>query len=274
MGHDDRMGAELLALRAAAGSRQHALACALQAEGLDRVSRTGLFAPTDAHRALAARQMTALTRLDLTLVPIWLLPQPLREVTPLPVALFVRGDARLLYQRPAVALVGARRAGAAGVAWAQAQAEALSVAGTLVVSGGALGIDTAAHEGALCTGKPTLAYMGTAIDCIYPRSNADLFARMLMAGGALVSEHPPYARTFKGHHALRNRLIAAHAQALLVVEAAPASGTLSAVGFARRLHRPVFVAPALVGGERGAIDDLLRRGWAHTWPGPAQADSL
>jgi DNA processing protein len=219
----------------------------------------------------AARQADALALLNIKLVPVWQFGPALRRLKPLPPALFVRGAPTLLLQPQAVALVGARCAGTPAAAWAFAQAQALAGQGILVVSGGARGIDAAAHRGALAAGMPTLAFMGTAIDRPYPASNRALFADMLAAGGALVSEHAPLEPTFKAAHALRNRLIAARASALVLAEADARSGTLITASWARRLGCPVFVSPPHIAGARAGLDAAQAAGWAHVWAetGPA-----
>lgn len=259
--------AELLALREAAGSKAHFLAYHIRRHGWGSAMPLPTPQPTEAHRHLAQRQVAALLRLDLTVVPVHELPPHLAQAHPMPVALFVRGAAELLHRLPAVAVVGARRAGPRGCAWARQLACALAHGGSLIISGGAMGVDGAAHQGALDARAPTVVYMGTAIDRAYPHHNLPLFSRVLQQGGALVSEHPPYAKTFKSSHALRNRLIAAHCERLVVVEAALASGTLGAVRFARRLGRQVFVAPEEVGGEREGLQAILAEGWGQVWPG-------
>ena len=255
-----------LAWRAAAGARQHVLAVHLYEYGESGLSHAPTPQPGEAHLRAGKLAAAALRRLRLILVPVWQFPKHLLRVRPLPCALFVRGDPTLLHRRPAIAIIGARRAGPGGCRWAHRLAQRHAAAGALVVSGGALGIDSAAHAGALAAGAPTLAYMGTAIDRIYPPSNADLFASILQANGALASEHPPFATTFKSGHAQRNRFIAAHGERLVVVEAAQASGTLSTVTYADQLGTPVWVAPGDVGGERSGLEQLLAEGRARVHP--------
>lgn len=259
---------EFLALCAAAGAKKPLLAAFLRAHGwpLRATAELPTPAPTAAHWHLAERQAAALTALGLHLVPIFELPDHLAQARPMPPALFVRGNPELLAMRSATAIVGARKAGPKGCAWAQQLAHSLAKRGHLVVSGGAMGVDGAAHRGSLTGGGTTVVYMGTAIDRIYPAFHAALFSTVLQRGGALVSEHPPFAVTFKGDHAKRNRFIAAHSEQLVVVEAALASGTMGAVTFARRLGRRVLVAPREVGGERSGLEDLIARGWAHLYP--------
>ena len=208
------------------------------------------------------------------MVPVWKLPARWSRLPAPPLLLFVRGEAALLQCGRAAALVGARRASLGPQRWARATATRWAQAGALVVSGGALGIDTAAHLGALDAGGATLAYIGTPIDRIYPALNAPLFARMLAAGGALVSEHPPLATTYKAHHAARNRLIAGHARVLLVAEARLRSGTLGAVGHATRCGTPVRCAPPEVGGAREGLDEILRQGWGAPYGAAEEAALL
>lgn len=208
----------------------------------------------------AHRQSVAVRELGLHVVPIWALGAPFASLPAPPLLLFVRGNPALLQRRGALALVGARRASAGPLAWAHALASRWARAGALVVSGGALGIDAAAHAGALDGGGATLAYIGTPVDRIYPALNAPLFRRMLAAGGAIVSEHAPGAASYKAHHAARNRFIAGHAAVLVVAEARLRSGTLGAAGHAERCGTPVRWAPPEVGGAREGLRALAAQG--------------
>jgi DNA processing protein len=175
--------------------------------------------------------------------------------------LFVRGNAEAL-ARPAVGIVGARDARRDAEAWAFERAAEAAVAGHVVASGGARGIDAAAHQGALRAGGTTVAYLGVPADRIYPRGNERLFRAMLEGGGALVSEHPPGVSTPAFEHAKRNRFIAAHASRLYIAEARASSGTLATARYARRHGVPVLVSPPGVGAQRDGIDMLLAKGWA------------
>ena len=207
----------------------------------------------------AERVFVALRRAALHVVPCLELPDHLRRVERVPPALFVRGDSNLLW-RPAVAVVGARRAHRSAEQWARQVAVEAVRDDWLVVSGGARGIDTAAHFGAVDAGGATLAYLGVAADCIYPRHNARLFLRIIESGGALVSEHLPLSRTFKGAHAMRNRFIAAHARHLYIAEADVGSGTLGTAAVAARLGVPIHVSPPGVGVRRAGLDLLRAEG--------------
>jgi DNA processing protein len=126
-----------------------------------------------------------------------------------------------------VAVVGGRRASPLRRAAARSIGGGLARAGWCVVSGGAVGVDAAAHAGALDAGGRTVVVLGCGLDVPYPRANTGLFARVRAAGGSLASEHPPAAQPRAANFLPRNRLIAALAAAVVVVEAAVDSGSLS-----------------------------------------------
>jgi DNA processing protein len=174
--------------------------------------------------AVAARLEAIGARLLLPGDPGW----PLAATPPDPPCawLFVAGQ---VPPGPAasVAVVGGRRASPLRRAAARALGAGLAGAGWSVVSGGAVGVDAAAHGGALDGGGRTVVVLGCGLDVPYPRANTGLFARVLAAGGSVVSEHPPGVPPRPAHFLPRNRLIAALAAAVVVVEAAEDSGTLS-----------------------------------------------
>ena len=178
-------------------------------------------------------------------------PPALLDTHDPPVLLYVKGDpARLA--APGLAIVGARAATPQGLANATAFARSLSRSGLAVVSGLALGIDAAAHEGALDGSGGTIAVIGTGADRIYPARNQAL-ARRIAEGGVMVSEFPlgtpPAAHNFPR----RNRLIAGLAQGVLVVEAALGSGSLITARLAAEEGREVFAIP-------GSIHSPLSKG--------------
>jgi DNA processing protein len=126
-----------------------------------------------------------------------------------------------------VAVVGGRRASPLRCAAARSLGAGLAAAGWSVVSGGAVGVDAAAHQGVLDGGGRTVVVLGCGLDFAYPRANAGLFARVREEGGTLVTEHPPGVPPRPANFLPRNRLIAALAAAVVVVEAAEDSGSLS-----------------------------------------------
>lgn len=168
---------------------------------------------------------------------------------------FVRGPAP--GDGPAVAVVGARAASREGMARAHRVGRRLAVAGIHVVSGGALGIDGAAHRGALAGGGLTTAVLGSGTDVWYPARHAPLFDEILASGGALMSLVPDGTAPRPGMFSARNPLIAALADVVIVVEAEVASGSLSTARAARELGRVVAAWP----GSRGC-DRLLASGAA------------
>jgi DNA processing protein len=178
-------------------------------------------------------------------------PALLRRVQSPPLALFVAGDASLLWH-PSVAIVGSRSPTAGGADNAFAFARALAASGLAVTSGMAAGIDTAAHAGALAAGGATIAVLGSGPDVPYPRSNTALHAR-IAAHGAIVSEHAPGTRAATSPFPSRNRIIAGRSLGTLVVEAALRSGALITARQAGDAGREVFAMP-------GSIHNPLARG--------------
>src|SRR5690606_33843899 len=153
-------------------------------------------------------------------------PQKLLDIHDPPLMLYVNGDASLL-NKPALGIVGSRSPTAGGVDNANAFSQHLAGEGWCIVSGLALGIDAAAHKGALQAGENggrTIAVMGTGVDIVYPASHREL-AHQIAANGALVSEFPLGTRSRPYHFPKRNRLVAGLCQGILVVEAARQSGS-------------------------------------------------
>jgi DNA processing protein len=187
-------------------------------------------------------------------------PAALRDLPQPPCALFVRGDPALLEPSRSVAVIGARRASP----WARTEAErlggALARAGRAVVSGLARGVDGSSHRGCLAAGGRPVAVLGTALDQVYPAEHAALQEAVARAG-CLVTERPPGDRVRPWHFVGRNRLLAALALALVVVEAGEGSGTLSTVEFAAQGGATVLVYPGAAADPRAAgCLALLRQG--------------
>lgn len=178
-----------------------------------------------------------------------------------PWALWMRGtvDLRLAALR-SVAVVGARAATAYGTHAASVLASDLAASGWTVVSGGAFGIDAAAHTGALAAGGVTVAVLACGVDVAYPPRHDALFAR-IGAEGLLVSEVPPGSAPHRSRFLVRNRVIAALTRGTVVVEAALRSGSLSTAHEAERLDRPVLGVPGPVTSALSAgVHRALREG--------------
>ncbi|MDE2385056.1 MAG: DNA-processing protein DprA [Alphaproteobacteria bacterium] len=166
-------------------------------------------------------------------------PELLRQSPSPPPLICMIGDAGLLH-RPALAVVGARNASAAGLRFTRMIAGELAAAGLIIVSGLARGIDTAAHEAALAHG--TVAVVAGGVDHFYPPENEAL-QRAIAAKGVLLSEMPPGRVPKAEHFPRRNRIIAALCAGTAVVEAAMRSGSLSTARFANEAGREVFAVP-------------------------------
>lgn len=163
--------------------------------------------------------------------------------------------------RARVAVVGARRTDEYGADLARELAVGLARAGVSVVSGGARGVDAAAHEGALAAGGHTVAVLGTGVDVAYPAENRDLFERIVAAGGALVSEQPDGTRGFPGNFPRRNRIVSGMSDAVVVVRAGARSGALVTASWARSQGVPVLAVPGDVRDPLSAGTlGLLREG--------------
>lgn len=161
---------------------------------------------------------------------------------------------------PAVAIVGARKASAEGLEMAGALGRGLAEAGVTVVSGLALGVDSAAQEGAMAGGGATVAVLAGAAEIAYPRSKAPLHRR-IVAEACVVSELPPGFEPFRWCFPARNRIIAGLAQLTLVVEGAERSGSLITADFAMALGREVAAVPGRAASPRTrGTNGLIRDG--------------
>ncbi len=189
-------------------------------------------------------------------------PRGLRHLSKPPPALFVRGpQAPLPEAQRCVAVIGARRCTESGRAFARDLAGSLARAGLVVVSGLAMGIDTAAHEGALDSGGETLAVLASAVNDPTPRRNVGLAHEILETSGWLLSERPPGAIVRAFDFPRRNRLVAALVGLVVVVEAGLRSGTLSTVGHALDLGVDVAAVPGPPTSPASAgAHELIRRG--------------
>jgi len=185
-------------------------------------------------------------------------PAALLTISDMPPALWYRGTLDAL-DAPAVAIVGSRAASAVALETAARLAADLAARGIVVVSGLARGVDSAAHRGALTTGR-TIAVLGSGLDRVYPREHADL-AREIAQRGLVMSEYPPGTPPLPFRFPMRNRLISGLSRAVVVVEASARSGSLITAACALEQGRDVMAVPGnvLSGRNRGA-HALLRDG--------------
>ena len=175
-------------------------------------------------------------------------PAGLLQIADPPLVLYMTGEARTPWP-DAIAIVGSRNATAQGLANARAFAESFAQSGLAVVSGLALGIDGAAHEGALAGAAPgtlaTVAVVGTGLDRVYPKQHREL-AHRIAARGLIVSEYPIGTPPLSPNFPKRNRIIAALTHGTVVVEAALQSGSLITAKFAAEVGKEVFAIPGSI----------------------------
>lgn len=189
-------------------------------------------------------------RQDIKLLTGWQKAYPiiLKEIFEPPAVLYVKGR---LEAEQSIAMVGSRRYTSYGEAVARELAEQLAAAGLAVVSGGARGIDTFSHLGALKSmregrGGSTIAVLGCGVDVAYPAGNRRLFREIVESGGALVSEYVPGTRPLPAFFPARNRIIAGLTRGTLVVEAARRSGSLITAELALSSGREVYAVPGSI----------------------------
>ncbi|MDX6689373.1 MAG: processing protein [Solirubrobacteraceae bacterium] len=258
--HVERARREQRHLRGLLALGDDKLIRALGGERRDELVRAHEDFDASAARAEIARaRLTAICRHDEGY------PPQLLEAADAPAVLHVAGNPQCLAavsadDAVAVAVVGARRAGPDGLEVARGLGRGLAAAGVTVVSGMALGIDSAAHAGALEVGGPTLTVLAGGADVPYPPSKRGLY-RAIVGGQAAISEMPPGMRPWRWCFPARNRTIAGLASLTIVVEAAERSGSLITADLAQELGRTVGAVPGPVNVPRCmGTNALLRDG--------------
>ena len=179
-------------------------------------------------------------------------PERLKKIYDWPVGLYVKGNLPD-DDIPTAAVIGARDCTSYGMQVAGMLGRELGSAGIQIVSGLALGIDGAGHQGALDGDGKTFAILGSGVDVCYPKSNRKLYERILWENGGIISECPLGSGPVSWHFPARNRIISALSDAVLVVEAKENSGSLITAGFALEQGKMVYAIP-------GAVTDELSRG--------------
>ncbi len=187
-------------------------------------------------------------------------PALLAQIADPPPLIFVAGNPAIL-ERPQLAMVGSRRASRPGMDTAAAFARSLAGAGFVITSGLALGIDGAAHQGALAVGGSTIGVLGTGLEKLYPQRHRQLAAQMVEQGSAVISEFPLDAGPQASNFPRRNRIISGLSLGVLVVEASVASGSLITARLAAEHGREVYAIPGSIHhpGARGC-HQLIRDG--------------
>lgn len=186
-------------------------------------------------------------------------PELLRQIYDPPIALYVKGSLTA-QDKNSVALVGSRQTTSYGVETARKLGYQLAYVGVTVVSGGARGIDTAAHQGALAAKGRTIAVLGTGINLVFPPENAELFERIAV-GGAVITQFPFNRPADKQTFPIRNRIVAGMTLGTVVVEANLNSGALITANFATDYGRQVFAVPGRIDSPRSkGAHDLIKKG--------------
>jgi DNA processing protein len=186
-------------------------------------------------------------------------PELLRQIYDPPVVLYVKGEL-LPKDKNAVAMVGSRMTTHYGIEAARKLAYQLAYLGVTVVSGGARGIDSAAHQGALAAKGRTIAVLGTGINLVTPPENAKLFEQ-IAAGGALITQFAFNRPGDKQSFPIRNRIVAGMTLGTVVVEANLTSGALITSNFANEYGRQVFAVPGRIDSPRSkGCHDLIKKG--------------
>jgi DNA processing protein len=186
-------------------------------------------------------------------------PASLREIYDPPLVLYVKGELTVK-DKNAVAMVGSRMTTHYGIETARKLAYQLAYVGVTVVSGGARGIDTAAHQGALSGKGRTIAVLGTGINLIFPVENAELFER-IAANGAVMTQFPFNRPADKQSFPIRNRIVAGMTLGTVVVEANLTSGSLITANFATEYGRQIFAVPGRIDSPRSkGCHDLIKKG--------------
>ncbi len=187
-------------------------------------------------------------------------PKTLYNIPQPPPVLYVKGDLSIL-SCPAVSIIGSRKATSYGLFCAQHFASLTASHGLCVISGGAIGCDQAAHQGALDAGGQTVVVLGCGADVVYPKRAYRLFERILDEGGALVSELPWGTQPMPWAFRKRNRIIAGLGLMLLVTEAAVPSGTFGTADDALEQGKDVFVVPgSILSPESRGSNRLMYQG--------------
>lgn len=187
-------------------------------------------------------------------------PDRLKNIFDPPCVLYVRGRLFAFDEEVAIAVVGTRDCTPYGLTVAERLARQLAASGALIVSGLALGADTAAHKGALRAGAPTAAVLGCGLDVVYPRENRYIYEDIAVRG-VLLSEYPPGTPAARGNFPARNRIISGICLGTVIVEAPERSGALITARTALEQGRDVFAVPGNVDAPKSAgTNNLIKEG--------------
>ena len=213
---------------------------------------------TDKNICRADKEIMECARLGIRLIGYGMeeYPEILGEIPDPPLILYVRGDVSVLHCRNAFCIVGTRRSTVYGMSAALGVSEQLARCGMVIVSGVAVGIDSAAHRGAVRGGGKTIGIMGCGLDVEYPAENGDV-RKAIIENGALISEFPLGTPPFPGNFPIRNRLLSAFSLGVAVMEASERSGALITAKYAAEQGRDVFALPGNISSPMSAGTNAL-----------------
>ncbi|MBI5525882.1 MAG: DNA-protecting protein DprA [Deltaproteobacteria bacterium] len=236
--------------------------------GADAVARTGIVSAKTAAQIgsaavddLASKLLEECERCHISIATKIdrLYPERIRPDNSLPAVLFWRGEIACIDGARPVAVVGTRTPDHYGEQMAIEFGMRLAESGLLVVSGGARGVDSFAHEGALMGKGPTVAVLGTGLDVPYPPENAALFNRIIEKGGCVISEFQPGTEPNEFNFPRRNRTVAALSEAVVVVQGGERSGALITADLAFEMKKQVFALMGNADNMRTAAPLMLRK---------------
>ena len=187
-------------------------------------------------------------------------PKQLRKITNPPQKIYVLGNEEIL-ENKGIAIVGSRAYTEYGEKYATKFSKELAKQGLTIISGMALGIDTFSHQGALSVGGKTVAVLGSGFNYIYPEENNKLFERIILSGGAVISEYEPNIPPNSKRFPERNRIVSGLSEGVLVIEAVHRSGTSITAKLAKEQGKIVFCIPSNLGRKNGVgTNNLIKEG--------------
>lgn len=175
-------------------------------------------------------------------------PKKLEDLNHCPKAIYVIGNEKILNDF-SIAMIGSRRCSDFGRFFARSLANELSGKNIIIVSGLAVGVDSASHKGCIDNKGKTIAVLGSGFNYVYPKENTSLIEEIIKNGGAIISEYAPDERALKKNFIERNKIIAALSDGIVLIEAKERSGSLSTINAGKKLKRKIFVVPGGVRDE-------------------------
>jgi DNA processing protein len=231
-------------------------------EGVGEASALGILSFKDWDQVDAILEQTKRIGAQIITIADPEYPSLLKEIYDPPILFWIKGNAEAL-SKPGVAVIGTRNASTYGKKQAERLSTQLAEEGLCIFSGLAYGIDTIGHQSALKAGSPTVAVLGSGIDNLYPKSNADVANQIVKSGGAVISEFPPGTMPDKGNFPLRNRVVSGLSLGVVVMESGIKGGSMITAELALDQNREVFAVPHPLGNPSGTgCNYLIKKGAA------------